>query len=170
MGMFRFTLHLPVRAHRLTHRCIHGAFGMALVFAAHGIAAQEPPGLDNAMIVANAWLAQADTDQIDAMWQGSGTVLQKNVSKGAWHKYLLGLRRQYGEAKNRQWLEVERITNPSGLPPGEYLNVVYSTAYANASMLETVSLVHGESGWMPVGFIMRPLQQTPLAQRAPAAR
>ncbi|HEY9131065.1 MAG TPA: DUF4019 domain-containing protein [Dyella sp.] len=169
MGMFRFTRHVPVRAHRGLHRWTHAAFGIALVFATHELAAQEPPGLDSAMIVANAWLAQADTDQLEAMWQGSGTILQKNIGKGAWRKYILGLRRQYGEAKNRQWLEVERISNPGGLPPGEYLNVVYSTAYANTSMLETVSLVHGEGGWMPVGLIMRPLQQAPLAQ-APGAR
>lgn len=152
-------------------RClIQVTLGTALFFAAIGAHAQETQTLDNAMATANSWLAQADADQAEAMWQSSDGVLQKNISKNAWKKYLTGLHRQWGALKTREWLQVARISDPNGLPPGEYLNVIYSATYANAPMLETVSLMRNGNSWTPVGYTVRPVheQASPMAQATAA--
>ena len=150
--------------------CLMITLGTALSFAASHARAQDTQTLDNAMATANGWLAQADADQADVMWQNGDAVLQKNVSKSAWEKYLTGLHRQWGALKGREWLQVAHITDPSGLPPGEYLNVIYSATYANAPMLETVSLMRHGSNWTPVGYTVRPIhvQAPPIAQATAA--
>jgi len=155
----------PKRAHYLVI-----TLSTALSFAAIDAHAQDTQALDNAMATANSWLAQADADQADVMWQNSDGVLQKSVSKSAWKKYLTGLHRQWGALKGREWLQVAHISDPSGLPPGEYLNVIYSATYANAPMLETVSLMRNGSQWTPVGYTVRPVheQAPPIAQAAAA--
>ena len=144
--------------------------GAALLLAIAGAHAQDTQSLDNAMATASSWLAQGDADQADAMWQSSDGVLQKSVSKSAWKKYLTGLHRQWGTLKGREWLQVAHISDPSGLPPGEYLNVIYSATYANAPMLETVSLMRKGNNWMPVGYTVRPVhvQPSPIAQATAA--
>lgn len=152
----------PTRAH-----CVTIILGMAISLTAIGTHAQDTQALDNAMATANGWLAQADADQAEVMWQNSDGVLQKSVSKSAWKKYLTGLHRQWGALKGREWLQVAHISDPSGLPPGEYLNVIYSATYANAPMLETVSLMRNGSHWTPVGYTVRPVhEQAPIAQAA----
>jgi hypothetical protein len=160
-----FFRHAPKRA-----RCLVFALGTALSFVTIGAQAQDTQALDNAMATANGWLAQADTDQAEAMWQNSDGVLQKSISKKAWKKYLTSLHRQWGALKGREWLQVAHISDPSGLPPGEYLNVIYSATYANAPMLETVSLIRNGGQWAPVGYTVRPVheQAPPIAQAAAA--
>lgn len=157
--------HAPTRAHYLMVM-----LGTAISFAAACAHAQDTQALDNAMTTANSWLAQADADQADVMWQNSDSVLQKSFSKSAWKKYLTGLHRQWGALKGREWLQVAHISDPSGLPPGEYLNVIYSATYANAPMLETVSLMRNGNGWTPVGYTVRPVheQAAPIAQATAA--
>lgn len=151
----------PKRAHYLAV-----TLSTTLLFAVTGAHAQDMQTLDNAMAAANSWLAQADADQAEVMWQNSDGVLQKSISKNAWKKYLTGLHRQWGALKSREWLQVAHISDPSGLPPGEYLNVVYSATYANAPLLETVSLMRNGSQWTPVGYTVRPVheQPSPIAQ------
>lgn len=155
----------PKRAHGLMV-----TLGAALTLAAACAHAQDTQTLDNAMTTANSWLAQADADQAEVMWQNSDSVLQKSVSKSAWKKYLTGLHRQWGALKGREWLQVAHISDPSGLPPGEYLNVIYSATYANAPMLETVSLMRNGNHWTPVGYTVRPVheQAPPIAQATAA--
>jgi Protein of unknown function (DUF4019) len=144
--------------------------GAVLSFAAAYSHAQDTQALDNALATANSWLAQADADQAELMWQNSDGVLQKSIGKNAWKKYLTGLHRQWGALKGREWLQVAHISDPSGLPPGEYLNVIYSATYANAPMLETVSLMRSGNNWTPVGYTVRPVhvQASPIAQATAA--
>jgi hypothetical protein len=166
------------RIHRVVTRCAHGraawvvhlSLTIALSCAMNNARSQDAQALDNAMATANGWLAQADADQSDAMWQDSDAALQKSFSKNAWKKYLTGLHRQWGALKGRQWLQVAHISDPAGLPPGDYLNVIYSATYANAPMLETVSLMRHGGNWIPVGYTLRPVheQVAPMAQATAA--
>ena len=158
------------RVPRHAPHLIQATLAFALAWTATCAHAQDTQTLDNAMATANSWLAQADADQSDAMWQNSDAVLQKSFSKNAWKKYLTGLHRQWGAFKDRKWLQVAHISDPSGLPPGEYLNVIYSATYANAPMLETVSLMRNGGNWTPVGYTVRPVHmQTPPMAQATAA-
>jgi hypothetical protein len=46
-----------------------------------------------------------------------------------------------------------------GLPAGDYLNVIFLAHYAKAVLFETVSLAPGADGWLPVGYVIRPVQR-----------
>ncbi|MFC4764525.1 DUF4019 domain-containing protein [Dyella koreensis] len=130
--------------------------------------AQQSTSLDSAVSTATNWAAQADNGQADAMWQASNPAMQKSVSKADWSKYVDGLKKQFGATQSRTWLQIGRIENPNGLPPGEYVNVAFAAKHAAAPTLETVSLAKTASGWSPVGYVVRPIPATQPPAAAPA--
>jgi hypothetical protein len=143
-----------------------GAFAALLATAA--VHAQQLPSLDSAVAVATRWAAQADASQADAMWQASSPIMQKSVSKADWGKYVDNVKKQLGAVQGRDWVQLGRVENPQGLPAGNYVNVVFVVRHANAPAVETVSLTQSGSSWVPVGYVVRPVQQQP-QQPAPAA-
>ncbi|MBT2119782.1 DUF4019 domain-containing protein [Dyella sp. LX-66] len=141
---------------------------LAALLASGYAQAQQLPSLDSAIATATRWAAQADAGQADAMWKSSGPMMQKSVSSADWAKYLDGVKKQLGATQSRDWVQLGRVENPQGLPPGEYLNVVFVARHATAPAVETVSLSQAGTNWVPVGYIVRPVQQQPAAP-APAA-
>lgn len=140
-----------------------------IAILASGLAqAQQAPSLDTAVATATRWAAQADSGQAEAMWKSSGQIMQKSVSAADWGKYLDNVKKQLGATQNREWVQIGRVDNPQGLPPGQYLNVVFVARHASAPAVETVSLTQAGTSWVPVGYIVRPVQQQPAAP-APAA-
>lgn len=144
------------------------ACALAALLGIGQVHAQQSTSLDSAVSTATNWAAQADRGQADAMWQASNPAMQKSVSKADWSKYLDGLKKQFGATQNRTWLQIGRVENPNGLPPGEYLNVAFAAKHATAPTLETVSLAKTPSGWSPVGYVVRPIPASP-APAAPAS-
>jgi len=143
------------------------AAALIALFSIGQAQAQQSPSLDSAVSLATRWAAQADAGQADAMWQSSSPTMQKSVNKTDWSKYLDGMKKQLGTTQNREWVQLGRVENPRGLPAGQYLNVVFVAKHANAPALETVSLTQSGSSWVPVGYIVRPVQ--PNASAAPTA-
>ena len=142
-------------------------FVAALLATGHAHA-QQSPSLDAAVATASHWAAQADAGQADAMWKSSGAMMQKSVSQADWAKYLDGVKKQLGATQSRDWAQIGHVDNPQGLPPGQYLNVVFVARHATAPAVETVSMTQIGTAWVPVGYIVRPVQQQPAAP-APAA-
>ncbi len=156
-------------AHRIHRSSALFATGVCAVLFAAGMAhAQQLPSLDSAVAVATRWAGQADASQADAMWQASSPIMQKSVNKADWGKYLDGVKKQLGATQGRDWVQLGRVENPQGLPAGNYINVVFVARHANAPAVETVSLAQSGSSWVPVGYVVRPVQQQP-QQPAPAA-
>ncbi|MGO4703856.1 DUF4019 domain-containing protein [Dyella sp. 2RAB6] len=150
------------------HRRFLATTFIAAMLASGYAQAQQLPSLDSAVATATRWAAQADSGQADAMWKSSGAMMQKSVSAADWAKYLDGVKKQLGATQSRDWVQIGRVENPQGLPPGEYLNVVFVARHATAPAVETVSLSQAGTSWVPVGYIVRPVQQQPAAP-APAA-
>ncbi|GLQ91805.1 DUF4019 domain-containing protein [Dyella acidisoli] len=149
-----------------TKRALQGcALSAALLGASAALAQQAPSGLEKAVATAAKWATQADAGQADAMWKASSDTMQKSVSQADWTKYIAQVRKEAGAEQSRAWLAVNKVDNPKGMPPGEYLNVVYNTKFANAATFETVSLTKSGSSWQPVGYIVRPQQPA----KAPAS-
>lgn len=149
------THHQTSLARRFVHGCL---FSTALFGAGAVLAQQAPVGLEKAIATAGQWAAQADTNQADAMWRLSSPTMQKNVTQASWAKYIAGIRQQAGAEQSRVWMAVNKVDNPQGMPPGQYLNVTYATKFAKAATFETVSMAKGGSDWQPVGYIVRPAQ------------
>ncbi|GAB2581252.1 DUF4019 domain-containing protein [Dyella jejuensis] len=144
---------------KLVRRVLGGCFvSAALLGTGASLAQQAPSGLEKASTIAAKWVVQADAGQADAMWKSSSPTMQKSVNQADWAKYVANLRQQLGAEQSRQWIGVNKVDNPQGMPQGEYLNVVYSTQYAKLATFETVSLSKSGSGWLPVGYVVRPAQ------------
>jgi len=119
----------------------------------------QPNSLDNAVACATHWVRLSDDRRPDAMWLEAGALMQKRVPRQEWTRYLRRIRLDRGALISREWCEVARVRDPVGLPPGDYLNVIFVAHYARAALFETVSLAPGGNGWLPVGYIIRPMHQ-----------
>jgi hypothetical protein len=158
-----------VRTPSFALRALQGcALSVALLGANAALAQQAPSGLEKAVNAAAKWAAQADAGQADAMWKDSSATMQKSVSQADWAKYIAQVRKEAGAQQGRAWLAVNKVDNPQGMPPGEYLNVVYNTKFANAATFETVSMARNGSSWQPVGYVVRPQQPPKAPAGAPA--
>ena len=158
----------------LVKRTIHASImSVALLGAGSVFAQQAPAGLEKAFATAGKWVTQADANQADAMWKDSSSTMQSNVKQADWAKYIGDVRKEAGAQQGRNWFAVSKVSNPQGMPAGEYLNVIYSTKFANAATVETVSMYKNGSKWQPIGYVVRPAQQASAqpgaAPKAPAA-
>jgi hypothetical protein len=166
---FRMTLSIT---HPLspTRRVIRGCILSAVLLGAGSAFAQQAPsGLEKAIATAGKWVAQADANQADAMWKASSATMQGNVKQADWVKYIGDIRQRAGAEQSRAWYAVTKVENPQGMPAGEYLNVVYSTKFANTATVETVSMIKNGSSWQPIGYIVRAPQQAAAEQAKPNA-
>lgn len=138
----------------------------ALCFSTTASSAQNAPPLDGLIRSAAQWAALADANQTDRMWGESGAIMQKSINKAEWTQYLANLRNELGNMQGRDWSQVTRVVNPSGLPAGEYVNVMFTSRFAKATTVEKVSLLQANGKWIPVGYIVSKLP--PPAAAAPA--
>lgn len=119
----------------------------------------QPNSLDNAVSCATHWVRMSDGRRPDAMWLEAGAMMQKLVPRAEWVRYLRKIRLDRGNLVGREWFEVTRVRDPAGLPAGDYLNVIFVAHYARAVLFETVSLAPGSTSWLPVGYVIRPVQR-----------
>ncbi|WP_050464908.1 DUF4019 domain-containing protein [Herbaspirillum autotrophicum] len=131
------------------------------------VAAQTPTSVDTALAVATQWALLADSSQGERMWNVSGPVMQKNVPKDEWNRYLAALHGELGRVAKREWVQIVRISNPANLPPGEYVNVVFSSRFSNAPTVEKVSLTQSGGRWIPVGYVVNRVESSPAPAAAP---
>jgi len=142
-----------------------GIFGPMLVVAKEQRLGPQPNSLDNAVAVATHWVRLSNSRRPDAMWLEAGAMMQRMVPRADWVHYMRKIRLDRGQLVGREWFEVTRVRDPVGLPAGDYLNVVFVAHFARAVLFETVSLAPGSGGWMPVGYVIRPVQrEIPFAQ------
>jgi hypothetical protein len=135
------------------------ALGAMLVVAHEPRLGPQPNSLDNAVSGATHWVALSNSHRPDAMWLEAGAMMQRLVPRAEWVRYLRKIRVDRGQLVGREWFEVTRVRDPVGLPAGDYLNVIFVSHFARAVQFETVSLAPGSAGWMPVGYVIRPVQR-----------
>lgn len=135
------------------------SLGAMLVVAHEPRLGPQPNSLDNAVSCATHWVGLSNGRRPDAMWLEAGAMMQRMVPRAEWVRYLRKIRVDRGLLVGREWFEVTRVRDPVGLPAGDYLNVVFIAHFARAVLFETVSLAPGSAGWMPVGYVIRPVQR-----------
>ncbi|QWT20130.1 DUF4019 domain-containing protein [Bacillus sp. NP157] len=118
-----------------------------------------PKSLDKALARAQQWVELSDSRRPDAMWLEAGAMMQRMVPRAEWVRYLRKIRTDRGLLVGREWFEMARVRDPVGLPAGDYMNVIFLAHYARAVIFETISLAPGADGWLPVGYVIRPVQR-----------
>jgi hypothetical protein len=135
------------------------ALGALLTVAREPRLGPQPNSLDNAVANATHWVQLSNARRPDAMWLEAGAMMQRLVPRSEWVRYMRKIRLDRGALNGREWFEVTRVRDPVGLPAGDYLNVIFVAQFARAVLFETVSLAPGSNGWMPVGYVIRPVQR-----------
>jgi hypothetical protein len=135
------------------------ALGALLTVAREPRLGPQPNSLDNAVANATHWVQLSNARRPDAMWLEAGAMMQRLVPRSEWVRYMRKIRLDRGALNGREWFEVTRVRDPVGLPNGDYLNVIFVAQFARAVLFETVSLAPGSNGWMPVGYVIRPVQR-----------
>ena len=142
------------------------ACAMVLSLSAANVRAQTAP-LDSLLKSATQWASLADAGQAERMWDTSGPIMQTNMPKQDWGRYLSNLRTELGPLQSRQWAQVARVVNPTGLPPGEYINVIFTSNFSKLATVEKISLTQSGGRWIPVGYVVNRVDP-PQAASAPA--
>lgn len=125
--------------------------------------AQATASIDTAISTAGRWVALADSNQVDQMWSSSSPIMQKSMSKDQWIQFLGSVHNELGPINERQWAQIAHATNPPDLPPGEYVNILFSSRFAKLQVVEKVSLAQAADRWTPVGYVIMKLESAPAA-------
>jgi len=152
---------VPISARKPPNASLPGTHGYASLLSISNTPrlGPQPNSLDHAVSCATHWVRMSDGRRPDAMWLEAGAMMQKLVPRSEWVRYLRKIRLDRGVLVGREWFEVTRVRDPAGLPAGDYLNVIFVAHYARALIYETVSLAPGSGGWLPVGYVIRPIQR-----------
>lgn len=116
--------------------------------------AQIDGSIDSAVATATQWATMADASQADRMWDQSGPAMQNSISKNGWVKYLGAVQKDLGSIGGRQWVQIVHITNPPNLPPGEYMNIAFSSRFSKGLAVEKISMLQTTGQWIPVGYVI----------------
>lgn len=106
---------------------------------------------------ASAWLQQLDAGQWKAAWDTSSPVFRSAVPLAQWLEGVPKLRQPLGAVGGRQIADVAYKTTLPGRPDGDYVSVVFSTAFANKpDAEEVISTVRESDGtWRVTGYSAR---------------
>jgi dienelactone hydrolase len=129
---------------------------LGLALAAAPAAAQAPA--DDAAREMAAWLRVIDAGRYEESWQGLATVVRGMATAEQWAATLRQARAPYpGTVLARTVASAQAIAQPPGAPPGEYVQVVFSTSFSGgAAARETVAAMKEAGAWGAVGYFIAP--------------
>jgi hypothetical protein len=121
--------------------------------AARTAALQDP----EARKAAHAWIALVDGGQYQQSWTEAGRLFQRTITAEAWARDAAAMRQRTGSSLRRELVTDTDVTDPPGVPPGEYFRIRYETECASGIMRETVLLVQEAGrGWRVVRYVVEP--------------
>jgi len=106
---------------------------------------------------ARQWLALVDSARYQQSWEESAEIFRKAISPEGWQKQLERARSPLGEVISREVKSTQYATTLPGAPDGEYVIVIFQSAFANKkSAVETVTPMKDSLGlWRVAGYYIR---------------
>lgn len=105
---------------------------------------------------ARRWLAIMDSFRWDESWNQSSAYFRSQITASQWAAKADPVRRPLGAVVSRRLKKVQTEGLPKQ-PVGEYVIVQFQTNFAvRANTIETVVLVHEQSGWSVAGYWILP--------------
>jgi len=102
------------------------------------------------------WLALVDAMQYEASWKEASSLFQAQVSTPDWVKAVAAARSPLGDFVARHLISASYATSLPGAPDGEYVVLLFQTAYENkAQAVETVTPMLDEGKWRVSGYYIR---------------
>lgn len=130
------------------------ACSLTLPFALFADAAK--PLAENALqasaAAAQSWLQLLDKSQYGQSWDQASAVTKQTITKEEWVHILEKTRKPLGTVKSREVLDQRTAKDPQGLPKGDYVVMVYKTAFAKSTASELVTLYLENGHWHIVTY------------------
>ena len=102
------------------------------------------------------WLALLDDGQFDKTWDSAAGAVQKAVPKEQWVKTLSENRPKLGKVVSRSLKETRASTGLPGAPAGQYVSVLYNTAFEHRTGVEALTATLDPSGqWKVSGYFFK---------------
>lgn len=148
--MFTLTLALAVSV---------GVFASTLCFADKAKSGSPSPQQEKAVEVPNEtlkasakagtdWLALLDQGKYGDSWEKASSILKLTIKKEQWIVIMDATRKPNGKVKSREIIDQRVAKNPSGLPAGDYMVLLFSTSFEHkAKGKELVTLYFSDGHW-----------------------
>ena len=110
-----------------------------------------------ARAAAEKWLSLLDDGKFAESWDESAEFFRKNVTKTKWASTTKDIRTPLGKVKSRVKQDADYRTSLPGAPDGEYVVIIFKTAYANKKdAIETVTPMKCKDGkWRVSGYYIK---------------
>lgn len=107
-------------------------------------------------IAAKSWIELVDKGKYAESWDASSSLLKRTMSKAEWVRVLEATRKPLGNASSRTIIDQRPAPNPKGLPPGDYMVVLYSTVFdTKPKGKELITMEQGDDGqWRVMTYLV----------------
>ena len=139
-------------------------FGVCLSFLIACGTGSLPPGLTGgsaeqaAIKAAEDWLRLIDAADYNATWDTAGSLFQSQITRQRWSESVGAARAPLGAVATRLVRNASYSMSLPGAPDGEYVTIIYDTAFANkAAGVETAVVMRDPSTgrWQVVGYFVK---------------
>jgi len=97
---------------------------------------------------AASWLALLDKGNYGESWDQADALFRLTVPKRDWTALMEKIRKPLGRVISREILDQRVAADPQGLPPGDYMVLIYNTSFSNKSSAhELVTLKQENKKW-----------------------
>lgn len=130
---------------------------MTLVLAFAPVAAFSGDAEDQAVNVAEEWLALVDQGEYEASWEEAAALFKSAVTVEQWRQALNAARKPFGELVMRELKTAEYATSLPGAPDGEYVVIQFDTSFSKKeSAVETITPMKDDDGvWRVSGYYIK---------------
>jgi len=122
-------------------------------------AGSQPTREQAAQRAAEAWLALFDEGKYTESWKAAGSQFQQQITAEQWAQQGAAVVAQLGAFQRRELQDARYTTELPNVPAGEYMVLMYSSAFANLPNAREVAILQLEDGeWKVVGYFVQPAQ------------
>ncbi len=103
---------------------------------------------------AGSWLVLLDSRDFAGSWDQAARVFQAAVTRGEWARRAADYREKSGDPTSRQLMGSLEVTDPEGVPPGEYVRLRFECECTRAGMVREIVLMvnEGTRGWRVASY------------------
>ena len=104
--------------------------------------------LQAASTASQNWLNIVDSNRYGESWDKLSSLSKLSVKKEEWVEILEKTRRPLGAATSREVVDERTAKDPSGMPKGDYIVMLYKTQFSRQTVFELVTLYLEDGQWL----------------------
>lgn len=103
------------------------------------------------------FIGLVDAGKVDKTWEYTASVVRNRLARSAWEENIAATRKVFGSNLKRKYLAHRHFDRLPEAPDGDYLIVVYRSAFERkADCAESVTLARESNGkWRVAGYFVR---------------